>query len=130
MQWKHVDGSTVRPFSDSFTMVADAFRSRFGLVPSPAVPAVIVHDATDETNDVLASVTRALAGGARGVNACVIANGPDAAVLFPMQSPEEAAECWIALRAELEPLEVSRRMLTFGHLESMRPLAGRVSSPG
>ena len=28
VQWKHVAGSTVHPASDSFTMVADAFRSR------------------------------------------------------------------------------------------------------
>lgn len=129
VQWKHVDGSTVHPASDSLTMVADAFKSRVGLVPVPTVPAVIVHAATEQTGAVTASVARALAGGGHGLQACVVANGPDMVVLLPMWSPGEVAECWSALRAELEPLEVSRRMVTFGQLESMGPLAGRVTTP-
>lgn len=129
VQWRHVEGSTVRPVSDSFTMVTDAFRSRIGLVPASTVPAVIVHAETDQAIAVTASVARALAGGGDGVYACVVTNGPDIAVLLPMRSPGEVAECWSALRAELKPLEVVRRMVTFGQLESMRPLAGRITAP-
>ena len=129
VQWKHVIGSTVHPASDTFTMVADSFKSRIGLVPVPAVAAVIIHAAIDQTSAVMASVACVLADDDRDWQACVVADGPDIAVLLPMLSPGEVAECWSALRAELEPLEVSRRMVTFGQLESMGPLAGRLTSP-
>jgi Glycosyl transferase family 2 len=129
VHWKHVVGSTVHPASDTFTMVADTFRSRIGVVPVPAVPALIIHAATDQASDLMTSVARALAGGGHDLQACAVADGSDMVVLFPMQAPGVVAECWSALRAELAPLEVSRRMVTFGQLESMRPLAGRLISP-
>jgi glycosyl transferase family 2 len=151
VQWKHVVGSTVQPLTDSVTMVTDAFRSRLGLVPVPEVPAVIVKGPTDDPSAVRADVTSLLASSADGRAGCLIVGdgdasgrdrssgrrggssaagrGADITVLFPLLSPEQVAECWTELRAELDPLSVSRRMLTFGDLQAKGPLAGRISSP-
>ena len=35
VQWRHVAGSTVHPLHDSVTMLADVWRSRLGLIPTP-----------------------------------------------------------------------------------------------
>jgi hypothetical protein len=140
VQWKHVIGSTIHPLNDSVTMVADAFRSRFGLVPVPAVPAAVVKGPTSDPSAVLAELTSVLRRSDDGRAACLIAGdgrggdggggGADIAVLFPLLAPERVAECWTELRAELDPLSVSRRMVTLGELESKKPLAGRIWSPG
>jgi dolichyl-phosphate beta-glucosyltransferase len=131
VQWKYVDGSTIQPVSDSLTMVADTFRTRLGLLPPPVVPAVAVRGPADDPSALAESVARALAGCDHDPSACVVAGDPgtDVTVLLPMLSAQEVAECWSALRAELAPRDVSRRMVTFGQLESMRPLGGRVWSP-
>ena len=41
VHWKHVEGSTVHPLHDSFTMLADVYRSRRGLLAGPPVPALV-----------------------------------------------------------------------------------------
>ena len=39
VQWRNVPGSTIHPLHDSLTMLTDVYRSRFGLLPTPPVPA-------------------------------------------------------------------------------------------
>ncbi len=43
VQWKNVPGSSIHPLHDSLTMLSDVYRSRVGLLPTPAVPAVEVR---------------------------------------------------------------------------------------
>ncbi len=158
VHWKHVAGSTIRPFNDSVSMFADVFRWRLGLMPVPAVPAISVEADSDDVRSVLDGVRRALSpagadragragragrrsgdsdaarrasddagpGAGGGADACVVAHGRQVLVLFPLREPEEVAVPWAAIRAELEPLSVRRRMVTVAYLESMGPLAGRV----
>ncbi len=64
------------------------------------------------------------AGTAR--DACVIVDGRDVLVLFPLLPSDDVAERVAAVRAELAPLSVRRHMVSAGHLEAMRPLSGRV----
>jgi Glycosyl transferase family 2 len=129
VQWKHVERSTVHPLTDSLTMLTDSFRSRLGLVKVPAVPAVSVQAAVGDPSAVTTSVAEVVARSPNGRHACLVVDGEEIIVLFPMRSPEEVAECWTALRAELATSVVTRRSLTFQQLQSMAPLSGRLSVP-
>ena len=127
--WKHVAGSTIHPLPDSLGMLSDVFRSRFGLMPSPTVPAVVITGVSNSHDSLPARIGEVLTGTEHGDTACVVTTGAGATVLFPLAVPDEVAESWAALRAELEPLHVTRRTVTFNHLVSLGPLAGRVLAP-
>lgn len=129
VQWKHVAGSTIHPLPDSLGMLSDAVRSRLGLMPAPSVPAVVVTGAPEGTETLLGRIGEVLDGTEDGDTACVVPTGGGATVLFPLTLPDQVAESWAALRAELEPLQVTRRTATFDHLVSLGPLAGRVLAP-
>ncbi len=44
VHWKNVPGSTVHPLHDSVTMLADVYRSRYGFLTTPPVPAITVQE--------------------------------------------------------------------------------------
>ncbi|MBV8463230.1 MAG: glycosyltransferase family 2 protein [Acidimicrobiales bacterium] len=144
VHWKHVEGSTIHPLSDALTMVGDALRSRLGVVPVEAVPAIVVEAGSGPGSgpdiDLTADVSRALSlaqvgphrasdPGTAELRACLLPGTSDVAVLLPLEPPERVAECFAALRAELEPRRVSRQMIAFTRLKEMRPLADRVLAP-
>jgi hypothetical protein len=58
-----------------------------------------------------------------------VAQGPSVIALLPLVDPEEVALVYSALRAELEPLQVSRRALGIEALRLLGPLADRLRAP-
>ncbi len=62
VQWKHVEGSTIHPITDSMAMVADALRCRVGLVPARAVPAVVVDVGAEDGSRHVDRIRSALVG--------------------------------------------------------------------
>ncbi len=129
VQWKNVPGSTVHPLHDSVTMLSDVYRSRFGLLPTPAVPAVVVRGRTGATGpgsvpaDRIAEVVADTLGGAP---VPVVADGRSVVVLLPLVEAAEAATVFSALRAEFDSLELTRRAMTLEALTGLGSLAGRL----
>lgn len=131
VNWRHVPGSTIHPLDDSITMFIDVYRSRLGLLPTPPVPAVGVRDPSARTPspELDARVRDVIAGTLVGVPVPVVAQGPSVIALLPLVDPEEVALVYSALRAELEPLQVSRRALGIEALRLLGPLADRLRAP-
>ena len=110
-------------------MLSDVYRSRFGLLPTPAVPAVVVRGRTGGTGpgsvpaDRIAEVVADTLGGAP---VPVVADGRSVVVLLPLVEPAEAATVFSALRAEFDSLELTRRAMTLEALAGLGSLAGRL----
>jgi hypothetical protein len=131
VHWMHVPGSTIHPLHDSVSMLADVFRSRLGLLAPPPVPAIVVRDRTGRagTGAMAERIDDMLACTLDVVPAAVVARGTSIIVLLPLVEPQDVATLYSALRAELEPLEVSRRAMTIDALRSLGPLTGRLQAP-
>jgi hypothetical protein len=131
VHWKHVPGSTIHPLHDSISMLSDVYRSRLGLLPTPPVSTVVVHDSSgDRAIDELAEqVGSVVAGSLGGLPVPVLSDGPSVMVLLPLVDPADSAVVLSALRAEFEQLEVFRRSSTIESLASIGPLSGRLQAP-
>jgi len=131
VHWKHVPGSTIHPLQDSITMLADVYRSRLGLLATPAIPSIVVHDHASAVGDTdLAERVGAVVGETlEGVPVPVVTDGQSVVTLLPLTDPVDAATVLSALRAEFEPLGVFRRAMTVESLAAMGPLSGRLTAP-
>jgi hypothetical protein len=150
VQWRHVFGSSVHPLHDSIAMLTDVGRSRLGLVATPAVPGIVVgswNEATDAgaggeltedltegptkglTADLTEAVYRVVSGSLDGALMPVLAAGRSTLVLLPLVDPADCAVVLSALRAEFEPLPVSRRAMSIDNLAELGPLSGRLEAP-
>ncbi len=146
VQWRHVFGSSVHPLHDSVAMLTDVGRSRLGLVATPTVPGVIVGNVPKPALPVLAggptrgrtgeptkalteAVQRVVNDSLDGALMPVVATGRSALVLLPLVEPADCAVVLSALRAEFEPLPVSRRAMSIDDLADLGPLSGRLDAP-
>jgi len=146
VQWRHVFGSSVHPLHDSIAMLTDVGRSRLGLVATPTVPGVVVgnwSEAADAgagggltaglteglTADLTKAVHRVVSDSLNGALMPVLAAGQSALVLLPLVEPADCAVVLSALRAEFEPLPVSRRAVSIDDLAELGPLSGRLEAP-
>ncbi len=131
VHWKHVPGSTVHPLHDSLTMLADVYRSRLGLIPTPPVPTVTVRerDGSRPRRELADEVSAVVADTTGSTPLPVVAHGTAVSVLLPLVEPDDAGTVHAALRAELDPLVVSRHTTTFEELVALGPLTGRLGGP-
>ncbi len=128
VQWTHVPGSTVHPLHDSISMLTDVYSSRLGLLATPAVPGIVVADASGATDPgaLAERVGSVLAASTAGTPLPVLTDSRSVMVLLPLVDPAEAATVAGVLRAELEPLPVTRTTMTAEALAALGPLAGRL----
>ena len=132
VHWKHVEGSTVHPLTDSVTMLRDVYRSRRGLMASPPVPTVTVLPGEDSVPVAGLAGLAGLAGQMSAILADVLDGVPVPVVpdrggmtaLLAMVDPADVSLAHAALRDQLAPLDVSRGALTLDGLTALGPLAG------
>ena len=124
-------GSTVHPLHDSISMLTDVYSSRLGLLATPAVPGIVVADASGATDPgaLAGRVGSVLAASTAGTPLPVLTDSRSVMVLLPLVDPAEAATVAGVLRAELEPLPVTRTTMTAEALAGLGPLAGRLDMP-
>ncbi len=129
VHWQNVPGSTVHPLHDSVTMLSDVYRSRYGFLATPPVPAVMVaeHGRGGDGGGPLAErVGKVVADSLEGVPVPLVVRGPTVTVLLPLVEPVEVATVHSALRAEFSSGDVSRRSLNLDGLAALGTLAGRL----
>jgi len=128
VQWRHVPGSSIHPLHDSIAMLADVYRSRFGLLPAPPITTVLVGNRPGAVDcDGLAGEVGTVVAGTLGGKPVPIVGGPTAVtVLLPLVEPLAAAQVLSALEAEFGGLGVRRRASTFATLSELGPLGGRL----
>ena len=138
VHWKNVPGSTVHPLHDSVTMLADVYRSRYGFLSTPPVPAIIVREdagvagapgsagQAGGSGPLMERVGKVVADSLDGVPVPLVGRGPSVTVLLPLVEPADAATVFSGLRAEFPSLEVSRRSLTLDALAGLGTLAGQL----
>ncbi len=128
VQWRHVPGSTIHPLHDSFSMLADVYRSRLGLLPAPPFTAVLVGQRTGTagTDRLAAEIGSVVADTLGGTPVPLVAGPTAVTVLLPLVEPNLAAQVLSALQAEFGELGVRRRVSTFATLSELGPLAGRL----
>jgi hypothetical protein len=131
VQWKHVAGSTIHPLQDSLSMLADVYRSRFGLLATPPIPAIVVLDSTDHHRDGgLADEVRAVVAGSLGGEPVpVVGDSSSVTVLLPLVDTAATTAVLSALRSEFEPMSVYRRSLSLEGLVALGALSGRLQAP-
>jgi hypothetical protein len=131
VQWKHVAGSTIHPLQDSLSMLADVYRSRFGLLATPPVPAIVVLDSSgDHRDDGLADQVRAVVAGSLGGEPVhVVGDSSSVIVLLPLVDTAATTAVLSALRAEFEAMSVYRRSLSLEGLVALGALSGRLQAP-
>jgi hypothetical protein len=131
VQWKNVPGSTIHPLHDSVTMLADVFRSRLGLLATPPVPAVVIHNASPESGAtrLVEQVAPVVAATLDGIPVPLVADGASMTVLLPLVDPVGVAMVFSALRAECGAPHVTRRAMSISALSALGPLSGRLT-PG
>jgi hypothetical protein len=139
VHWKNVPGSTVHPLHDSLTMLSDVYRSRYGFLATPPVPAVTVGDPPGavgpgtgseevESDPLVERVGKVVADSLEAAPVPLVGRGPSVTVLLPLVEPSGVATVFSGLRAEFPSLEVSRRSLTLVDLAALGSLAGRLRS--
>jgi glycosyltransferase involved in cell wall biosynthesis len=132
VHWKHVEGSTVHPLHDSLGMIADVLRSRRGLLAGTAVPVISVRPPSGGPpvdRDLAQRVSDMLLDLLEGCPVPVVADGSGVTALFALLDPADVTRAHRALRNELAPLEVTRRVLPLGGLAALGPLSGRLDIP-
>jgi hypothetical protein len=131
VQWTHVAGSTIHPLHDSISMLADVYRSRLGVLPTPPVPSIVVHDpdGSHERGGLADAVRSVVAGSLDGEPVPVVDDGSSVLVLLPLIDPAGTATVLSALRAEFEPMSVYRRNLSLDGLGALGSLSGRLRAP-
>jgi hypothetical protein len=139
VHWKNVPGSTIHPLHDSVTMLADVYRSRYGLLATPPVPAVVVRDDSaggdgnrpgggrgGDPGPLAERVGKVVADSLDGAPVPLVSQGPSVTVLLPLVDPAEVATVFSGLRAEFPSLDVSRRSLTLDGLSDLGTLSGQL----
>jgi hypothetical protein len=149
VHWKNVPGSTIHPLHDSVTMLADVYRSRYGFLATPPVPAVVVRDDTSggdggpgtgagrqgeegggdgggDPGPLAERVGKVVADSLDGVPVPLVSRGPSVTVLLPLVEPAAVATVFSGLRAEFPSLDVSRRSLTLDGLSALGTLSGQL----
>jgi glycosyltransferase involved in cell wall biosynthesis len=131
VQWKHVPGSTIHPLHDSVSMLGDVYRSRLGLLPTPPVPTVVVHDPTGSygISRLAAQVSAVVAGTLDALPVPVVTEGSSVVVMLPLVDPADSAAVQSALQAEFAALGVFRRSSTIEGLVALGSLSGRLHAP-
>ncbi len=130
VQWRHVSGSSIHPLHDPLAMLADVYRSRLGWFPSPPVTALTVRGPDQGSAHALVSrVTDVLARTLEGGPLPLLVKGGSVTILMALVQPVDIARAFAALRAELEPLDVTRQILPLERLRSSAPLAGCLDGP-
>jgi len=126
VHWKHVEGSTVHPLTDSVTMLRDVYRSRRGLMASPPVPTVTVLPGDDglPVAGLAGQMSAILADVLDGAPVPVVPNRGGMTALLAMVDPADVSLAHAALRDQLAPLDVSRGALTLDGLTALGPLTG------
>ena len=132
VHWMHVEGSTVHPLHDSWTMLADVLRSRRGRLGGPPVPSLAVRaDGPLDTgglDDLIRQVTGRLAPVLDGAPVPVVRGATGVTVLLAMVDPVVVHRAHVALRDGLEGATVTRRDLGLDGLVALGPLGGRLSA--
>ncbi len=139
VHWKNVPGSTVHPLHDSVTMLADVYRSRYGFLTTPPVPAITVQEGPGGTGSDPAGPTcegdpwaerlgKVVADSLDGAPVPLVRRGRSMTVLLPLVEPVEVATVFSGLRAEFPSAEVSRRSLTLDGLAALGTLSGRLQA--
>ena len=144
VHWKNVPGSSVHPLHDSVTMLADVFRSRYGFLATPPVPAITVREDTGlsgapptafggtggkgDRGPLMERVGKVVADSLDGAPVPLVLRGPTVTVLLPLVEPAAVAMAFSALRAEFPSLEVSRRSLTLEALAGLGTLSGQLQA--
>ncbi len=131
VHWKHVEGSTVHPLHDSFTMVSDVYRSRRGLLAEPPVPTISVrspdpgarpgHGLVDRVSNLLPDLVD-------GAPVPVLDDGRGVVILLAMVDPARVALVQAALQDQLAPLLVTCTALSIDDLVALGPLSGRLGT--
>jgi glycosyltransferase involved in cell wall biosynthesis len=132
VHWRHVDGSTVHPVHDSYTMVADVYRSRRGLLAGPPVPAVTVRSASGaaDARETAHRVGAILAPLLDGAPVPVARGTAGVTVLFAMVDPADVTRAHGALRDGMSDAVVTRRALDLDGLAALGALGGRLEACG
>jgi hypothetical protein len=111
-------------------MLSDVYRSRYGFLATPPVPAVIVADGHRESSDLGGPleerVGKVVADSLDGVPVPLVVRGSTVTVLLPLVEPVGVATVFSALRAEFTAHDVSRRSLNLDGLAGLGTLAGRL----
>ena len=150
VHWKNVPGSTVHPLHDSVTMLTDVYRSRYGFLTTPPVPAILVQAGTaaeggtgaptgadpasgpparsGHDGTLAERVGKVVADSLDGAPVPLVSWGTAVTVLLPLVEPADAATVFSGLRAEFPALDVSRRSLTLDGLAGLGPLNGRLEA--
>ena len=130
VHWKHVEGSTVHPLHDSWTMLADVLRSRRGQLSGPPVPSVAFRTGAAAgpggLDDLTGQVTARLAPILDGAPVPVVREASGVTVLLALVDPAVVARAHAALRDGLEGVTVTWRDLGLGDLVALGPLGGRL----
>ena len=131
VHWKHVEGSTVHPIHDSWSMVADVYRSRRGRLAGPPVPSVSVRPPTGalDPEDLARRVGALIDPILDGAPVPVVRDAAGVTVLFAMVDPADVARANTALRDGLGDAEATRRPLGLDDLVALGSLGGRLT-PG
>jgi Glycosyl transferase family 2 len=130
VHWKHVDGSTVHPLQDSFSMVADVVRSRRGLLAGPPVPSISIRLETGAagTRASIRHVSTLLAPVLDGAPVPVIRTASGVTVLFALVDAATVGRAHEVLRGALGTADVNRQAFGLDNLRQLGPLRGRMES--
>ena len=130
VHWKHVEGSTVHPIHDSWSMVTDVHRSRRGRLAGPPVPAISVRPpvATPDAEDLARRVATLLDPVVDGAPVPVVRDAAGVTVLLAMVDPADVARAFATLRDGLVDAEVTRRALGLDDLVALGSLGGRLEA--
>jgi len=118
-------------------MLSDVYRSRYGFLATPPVPAVTVGDPPGavgpgtgseevESDPLVERVGKVVADSLEAAPVPLVGRGPSVTVLLPLVEPPGVATVFSGLRAEFPSLEVSRRSLTLDALAGLGTLAGQL----
>jgi hypothetical protein len=128
VHWKNVPGSTIHPLHDSVTMLSDVYKSRFGFMPAPRIPTIVVDDPGGPSGGrhllqrTASVVTRSLPD----VPLPMLVNGSTVTTLLPLVDPAGSATVHASLRAEFSPTSVHLASLDLAGLIRLGPLGGRL----
>ena len=135
VQWKNVPGSTIHPLHDSLTMLSDVYRSRFGLLPTPPVPGVVVQQGwqngaprTGPDSPSTARIAEVVADTLGDLPMPRVDDGASVITLLPLVDPPDVAAVFSALRAEFDGWRVSRRRFSVADLVALGALSGRLGA--
>ena len=134
VHWRHVSGSTVHPLHDSFAMLTDVYRSRLGLLATPAIPGIIVRDETllggaGTTCGLMEPVRTIVADSLERLPVPIVAVERSVIVLLPLLEPAACETVLSALRSEFKDLPVSQQSVSIKTLAALGPLSGRLMAP-